>query len=58
LHAEPLDEVGSLLLVDSVELERAVVAPALEYLGEEPFDAAARARDRRVEEDQSGLLGR
>ena len=37
--AEPFDEVRALLLVDPVELERAVVAPALEDLGEEPVDA-------------------
>jgi hypothetical protein len=54
---EALDEVGALLFVDAVELERAVVAASLEYLGEEPFDTATGARDRRVEEDEPGLLG-
>jgi len=39
--AEALDEVRALLLVDPVELERAVVAPALEDLGEEPLGAPA-----------------
>ena len=38
--AEALDEVRALLLVDPVELERAVVASALQYLGEEALDAA------------------
>jgi hypothetical protein len=44
------------LLVDPVELEGAVVAPALEYLGEEPLDATTGAGDRRIEEDQARLL--
>ena len=44
--AEALDEVGPFMLVDPVELERPVVAPALEYLSEEPFDPATRAGDR------------
>src|SRR5262249_40460470 len=43
---EALDEVRPFLLVDAVELERAVVAASLEHLGEEPFDAATGARDR------------
>jgi hypothetical protein len=33
-----------------------VIAPALEHLGKEPFGAATRAGDRRVEEDQARLL--
>jgi hypothetical protein len=56
--AEPLDEVGTLLLVHAVELERAVVAPALEYLSQEPFNATAGAGNGRIEEDESRLLGR
>ena len=44
------------VLVDSVELEGAVVPPALEYLGQEPLDATTGAGNRRVEEDQSRLL--
>src|SRR5207244_4060070 len=56
LYAESLDEVRPLLLVNTVELEGAVVAPALENLGEEPFDATTGARDRRIEEHEPGLL--
>jgi len=52
--AKALDEVGSLVLVDAVELEGGVVVSALQHLGEEPVDAAGRARDRRVEEDEPG----
>jgi len=53
---EALDEVRTLFFVDAVELERAVIAASLEYLGEEPFDTATGARDGRVEKDQPGLL--
>jgi len=46
-----------LFLVDPVELERAVVASALKYLGKEAFDAATGTGDRRIEEDQTRLWG-
>ena len=54
--AEALDEIGPRLVVDAVELEGAVVAPALEHLGQEPLDTPARAGDGRVEEDESRLV--
>jgi len=38
---EPLDQVGPLLAVDAVELERAVVPAALQDLREESLDSAA-----------------
>jgi len=41
LDAEALDEVRPLLLVHPVQLERAVVPPPLEHLGEEPLGATA-----------------
>ena len=44
---EALEQVGPLLLRDAVEAEGAVVAPALQHLGEEALDAAA-ARPRRT----------
>jgi len=53
--AEALDEVRALLLVDPIELERAVVAPALEDLSEEPVDAPAGAGRWRIEKDQTRL---
>ena len=43
VDAEALHEIGTLLLVDAVELEGAVVPPALEHLGEESFGTAAGA---------------
>ena len=39
--AETLDEVGPLLLRYTVELERAVVPPALKHLREKPLDSPA-----------------
>src|SRR5260221_10946633 len=54
--AEPFDEIRALALVDPVQLERAVVSSALEHLREEALGAAARSRDRRVEEDQPRLV--
>jgi predicted oxidoreductase len=50
-----LDEVGALLLVDAVELERAVVPAALEHLREEPFGTTAGAGNGRIEEHQPRL---
>ena len=41
LDAEALDEVGPLLLVHPVELERAMVPPPLEHLSEETLGATA-----------------
>jgi predicted oxidoreductase len=43
LDPEAFHEIGTFLLVDSVELERAVVPPALEHLREEAFGTAASA---------------
>src|SRR5205807_2774668 len=50
---EPLHEVGSFLARHAVELERAVVSPALEDLRQEALDAAAVAREGRVEENEA-----
>ena len=43
------------MLLDHVELERLVVAPALEHLREEALDAPALAGQRRVKEDEPRL---
>ena len=43
---EPLEQIGPLVLVDPIELEGPVVAPALEHLRQKPLDPATGARDR------------
>src|SRR5687768_10758294 len=52
---EALDELGTDVLVDDVEAERAVIPPALEYLREEALDAPAVPRPRRGEKEELRL---
>jgi hypothetical protein len=50
---EALGEVWMLVHVHRVEDERSVIPAPLEYLGDEPFDAAAASAHLGVEEDES-----
>ena len=56
LDLEPLEQVRMLLFRDHHDVERAVVAPPLQHLGEEPFHAPAVTRQARMEEDEPGLV--
>jgi hypothetical protein len=52
---EALDQIGALICIDLIQLERAVISSALEDLCEKALHAAAAAGGRRVEEDKTGL---
>ena len=56
LDLEALQQVGALLLRDADDLERAVVAPALQHLREEALDTPTMARQCRVEKHEPGCL--
>lgn len=56
--SEPLDEIGPALDRDTHEVERSVVVPTLQHLGEEALGSSAAAGPRRVEEDESRSRGR
>ena len=55
LDRESFDQVGAIFTRNSIELERAMVAPALEHLREKPLRASARAGLCRVKEHESRL---
>src|SRR5215218_1238551 len=56
LEVEALGQIGSLLAVDAVDLERFVIPALLQDLGEEPVHAPAPPGLRRVEEDEPRLF--
>src|SRR5436305_13179027 len=58
LDPELLREVRPLIDRDADEVERLVVAPPLQHLGDEALDAAAAPGQRRVEEDEARSLRR
>ena len=57
LDREALEQVGSRILLDAVELERLVVAAPLEHLREESLDTSTVARNTRMEEHEPRLRG-